>query len=132
MNPASSFTAEAAFSRDRANQPVPIFPRSPGIILKRLIQTFVSINHFVLSMNGDEIIRNFASGNELICTACSPESAARIIFTYAFHPMFMRVRSAHEKLLTAPGTSETAAVNKFAERLLRVTRSRKHNCAKLY
>ena len=45
VNPASVRAAFANRSkRDRTNQPDPIFPRSPGIILNRLIQTFVSTN----------------------------------------------------------------------------------------
>lgn len=45
VNPASVCAAFANRSkRDRTNQPGPIFPRSPGIILNRLISTFVLTN----------------------------------------------------------------------------------------
>jgi hypothetical protein len=42
VNPASSSGAEAPSSRDRANQPDPIFPRSPGIISRKARSNFHS------------------------------------------------------------------------------------------
>lgn len=54
--------------RDRANQPDPIFPQSPGIIL--LIWDSSSFLN-VLSMNQPQDIRNVFFGKKIICTVCS-------------------------------------------------------------
>jgi len=60
----------SSVSRDRTNQPDPIFPRSPGIIFEsQLMQTFVFTNRqLVLSMNCEHHSKNSESVKKLICT----------------------------------------------------------------
>jgi hypothetical protein len=45
----------AGFKRNRINQPDPIFPQSPGIILKRSTSVLPLAARFVISMNKDII-----------------------------------------------------------------------------
>jgi hypothetical protein len=53
VNPASSALTFVALSRDQANQPDSILPRSPGIIFETLVELLfrVAISRFLFSKN---------------------------------------------------------------------------------
>jgi hypothetical protein len=59
--------------RNRDNQPVPIFPRSPGIIRETRDSDVTLDRRFVRSMNCEHHSRFFISAHDLICTGYAPE-----------------------------------------------------------
>jgi hypothetical protein len=76
VNAASLPDLSAQLQRDRANQPGPTFPQSPGIILETNSHNLSTVAAcFVLSMNCRHHNAVPKSGNELICTGCSPNRA---------------------------------------------------------
>jgi hypothetical protein len=76
------------FQRNRVNQPDPIFPQSPGIILKRTTLILPAAVHFVLSMNCNDSNRKFISAHKLICTVYSPKLRREQGVSNSFSPLF--------------------------------------------
>jgi hypothetical protein len=76
VNPASPPGLSIQLQRDRANQPDPTFPQSPGIILETNSHNLSTVSAcFVLSMNCGHHTAVWKTDNELICTGCSPNRA---------------------------------------------------------
>ena len=81
--------------RFRGTEPTSLaqsFPGRPGLSESWLMQTFVSTNRLVLSMNCYDRIRIPAAVNKIICTACSPRRPLSPSVAHAPAPMCMRVQ----------------------------------------
>ena len=75
MNAASSIaTCVIGFRGTEPTSLAQSFPGCPGLSVTWLIQTFVSTNRIVLSMNWEQTTRNYGAVNEIICTELFTEA----------------------------------------------------------
>jgi hypothetical protein len=89
------------FQRSRDNQPVPTFPRSPGIIRETRNSDLTLGCRFVLSMNCDHSSTNLISAHHLICTGYPPKPGSEKVVDKQYQPIkSMHLLFSDRKLFT--------------------------------
>ena len=76
--------------RSRDNQPVPTFPRSPGIIRETRGSDLTLDRRSVHSLNCQHSSKYFGTDHDLICTGCPPKSGGEEVVDKTKPPMKSR------------------------------------------